>query len=61
MKGKRVPYSILSKYGAQNCIRCIGTTCPYHVCWINVFYISVNTNALEMNLDLCSVINVTKL
>lgn len=59
---KRGMYSILSKYGAQNCIRCIGTTCPYHVCWVNVFYISVNTNALEMHLNLLLHVNtnVTK-
>lgn len=45
-------YSILSKYSAQNCIRCIGTTCPNHICRINVFYISWNTDVLEMTLNL---------
>ena len=51
-------YSILSKYSAQNCIRCIGTTCPNHICRINVFYISRNTNVLEMHLNLKIVTDV---
>uniref|UniRef100_A0A0A9GMA2 Uncharacterized protein n=1 Tax=Arundo donax TaxID=35708 RepID=A0A0A9GMA2_ARUDO len=44
--------SILSEYSAQNSIRCICPTSPNHICWIDVFYISWNTDVLEMLLNL---------
>jgi hypothetical protein len=50
--GKTRTHSILSKYSAQDSIRCIRTTGPDHICRINVFYISWNTDVLEMTLNL---------
>jgi hypothetical protein len=50
--GQGATYSILSKHGTQNCIRCIGTACTNHVSWVNVFHVSWNTNVLEMGLNL---------
>ena len=60
MQETDLTYGILPKHGAQNRIGRIGTTSPDHVRRVDVFYISMDTDALEMRLDLESVISVIK-
>ena len=45
-------YSILTQYGAQDGIRCIGTHCTEHVRGINILDIRMNSYVLEMRFDL---------
>ena len=47
-----ISYSILTKHGAQDGIRCIGTHSAEHVCGINILDIRMDSYILEMGLDL---------
>ena len=47
-----ISYSILTKHGAQDGIRCIGTHSAEHVRGINILDIRMDSYILEMGLDL---------
>jgi hypothetical protein len=51
-QGEMISYSILTKHGAQDGIRCIGPHSAEHVRGINILDIRMDSYILEMGLDL---------